>query len=65
MSSTIRPLDERDEIDELRVHCLAVIAGLEGDPKGHGIVMAKSKLGELVHWLRFHKAATARNEASR
>ena len=49
-----------DGVDELRAHCKQFIDTLPGDPKGHHISQARSKLDEMIFWLRAHILRAAR-----
>ena len=56
----ILPPGADPEIDALREHCRGFIAAMPGDPKAHGIIMAKTKLEELIFWLRAAKRSVGR-----
>ena len=54
-------LDPADsDIEQLGQHCDTFITAMPGNPNAHGVMMARTKLSELLHWLRFHRSATAR-----
>ena len=55
VGGSIRPADDRDDIDELRAHCKAFIDAMGS---GHQISMARTKLSEMVFWLRAFRERT-------
>jgi hypothetical protein len=48
---------ETDDIDELRHHCRAF---LNAERPSTQISLARSKLDEMIYWLRAHRAREAR-----
>jgi hypothetical protein len=48
----IRPAGESDDIDILRAHCTAFMVS---QGKSEALSMAKSKLEEMIFWLRRHR----------
>lgn len=43
-----------DAVDQLRDHIKTFIDRMPGDPKGHAISQARSRMDEMVFWLRSH-----------
>ena len=42
--------------DALRAYCKTVLDSLGGDPKGHALMLARTKMDEMVFWVRAHLA---------
>ena len=55
--AAIRPLGDVDEIDRLRQHCSSAIDALGA---GDGSAMARTKLAEMIFWMRAQKEGSAR-----
>jgi hypothetical protein len=51
-----------DPLDELRAYVTAFIMAQPGDPDSLPLMHARMKLEELIHWIRAHQMAAARNK---
>lgn len=55
----IRAADAHDDIDDLKQRCLAFINSQEKGTPSPALAMAKTKLEEMVFWIRRHRERQA------
>jgi hypothetical protein len=51
-----------DPVDVLRLTIRKFMDNMPGDPRGHNLAQARTKLDEMIFWLRAHEQATARGK---